>query len=211
MKRRLIQLAVTVGLLVLVIWYVDFQHAFALLRRVSFSHGVLALVFILLQNELATRRWETMLRAFGPAPTHFRMLRIQYSALFAQLFLPTSIGGAAVRTGLLFKSGTPFGVAMNSVVLDRLAALTGLVLLAVAFMPAISVSVADGNSWQSGAVWMLGFLVAGVLAAFTLLRRRHLASWLALAKRTAARHIIEPFEDAVARIRSPGRILKALA
>jgi glycosyltransferase 2 family protein len=207
MKRRIAQAALTVTLLVLVVLFVDIRHMFQLLRQMNFAYGVLALGLLFVQNDLATRRWAAILKAFGNWPGYFRLLRIQYAALFAQLFLPTSVGAAAVRAGLLFKYGTPFGIALNSVVIDRIVALGGLVLLASFFMPAIAASLSIGAGARE--VGLVAVLTVAVLAlvVYAALRIRPFSFWLDLVKRTPARHFVEPIEQSASRIWSPARVL----
>lgn len=210
MKRRILRYAVTLSLLAAVIWYVNVQHLLDLMSRMQVSYGLPALALLLIQNDLATRRWATMLRAFGAGPRFFQLLRIQYSALFAQLFLPTSIGAAAVRTGLLFRTGMPIGVAINSVVLDRLVALGGLVLMAAAFMPVIAASVSFNDGPRNLIIVSAAIVIACVFLIHGILRYRPLSYWLDLLKRTPARHLVQPFEQAAAKIYAPGRLVRAL-
>jgi glycosyltransferase 2 family protein len=211
MKRRIAQAVLTVTLLVLVVFFVDIQHMVQLLKRMNVASGVLALGLLLVQNDLATRRWATILWAFDKDPSYFRLLRIQYAALFAQLFLPTAVGAAAIRVGLLFKYGTPLGVALNSVIVDRVLALSGLVALAFLFMPAIAASVSVGAGARTIGLVALSTAAGVFLVIYAALRYRPLAYWLALAKRTPARHLVEPFERSASEIWSPTRLLVAMS
>ena len=211
MTRRILRYGVTVSLLALLVWSVDVEHLVDLTARMRVGYGLAALALLLCQNDLATRRWATMLRAFGTGPRFPRLLRIQYSALFAQLFLPTSIGSAAVRIGLLFRAGTPIGIAINSVVLDRFVAMGGLALMAAAFMPAIAASLTLNNAPANVLIPSAAMLFALFLAGSLVLRCRPLPYWLDLLKRTPARHMVEPLEQASSKIYAPGRLLTALA
>lgn len=211
MRRRIAQAALTLTLLLLIVLFVDIQHLVQLLRRMNPTDGVLALVLLFVQNDLATRRWTTMLRAFQKGPSYFRLLRIQYAALFAQLFLPTAVGAAAVRAGLLFKHGTPLGIALNSVVIDRVVAFCGLALLAILFMPAIAAFVSVGADVLTAGFVILSAMICASLVAVAALRLRPLTFWLALANRTPARHLLEPFERSASEIRSPVRLLAAFS
>lgn len=203
--RRALQIVVTLALLAGLFWYVDLDEAVRHIEQLNWAFALPAVALLFVQNDLTTRRWATMLRAFTQSPGHLRMLRIQYMALFAQLFLPSSVGGAAVRTGMLYRSGTAFGIAVNSVVLDRIVAVGGLFLLAVAFMPAISVSVGESPRWLLVAGALPLALVVGALAY------RPLYFWFSLLKRTPMKHFVEPLEQSASKIIEPRRLFAALA
>lgn len=172
-------------------------------QRIDPIHGVVALALLLLQNELATRRWTVVLSAFVVPPGHFRMLRIQYLALFAQLFLPASIGGAFVRAGMIVRAGVPFGAATYSVILDRIVAAGGLMALAVVFIPVVAVPWRfEGTPWLA---LLAGCTAAAALAVSAYAARRPLVKW------APVRRLLGPIEQAAASFASPARIAVALA
>lgn len=211
MTKHAAQVAVTLALLALLFWYADPARVLGVIERMNLQSGLPALALLFVQNDLTTRRWTIMLRAFGDAPSHFRMLRIQYMALFAQLFLPSSVGGAAVRAGMLFRSGVVFGVAVNSVVLDRLVATAGLLLSAGAFMPTAAVSLSLGAYPRELIIVGTSVLAGGLLFAVFALRHRPLAFWLGLLNRTPLRHMLDPLQRAARKIASPRTLVAALA
>ena len=210
MKRRAIQFLVSITLLALLLWWIDIERLIQEALRIRLRFVLLALVLLLIQNDFATRRWTTVLRAFTDPPPHLRMLRIQYMSLFTQLFLPSSVGGAAVRVGVLARSGYPFSIALNSVLLDRLVALGGLILLAVVFLPAVASSLSIGDN--KGALIALAAAAVAVLAAgIGAFWWRPLSYWLGLLKRTPLRSIAESLEMAMPELIRPRRIATALA
>lgn len=209
MNRRAAQILVTLGLLALLLASVDLRELLATFVEIDWAYGVAALLLLFVQNDLTTRRWTTILRAFGDAPGYFRMLRIQYMALFAQLFLPSSIGGAAVRTGMLYRSRVALGVAINAVLIDRLVALGGLVLLALLFMPSIALKLSVGEGARPYVIaFGFGAAAAVVLVGLALLFRPF-AFWWGLLKRTQMRQLLEPMERAVSNLTAPRTVLAA--
>jgi uncharacterized protein (TIRG00374 family) len=210
MRRRAIQFLVSVTLLGLLLWWIDIEKFVEEALTIKPAVVLAALALQLGQNDFATRRWTTVLRAFTDPPSHLRMLRIQYMSLFTQLFLPSSVGGAAVRVGVLLRSGYPFGIALNSVLLDRVVALGGLVLLALVFLPAVASSLSiNGNAG------MLIAIAAGTIAVLAAggfaLRWRPLSYWLGLLKRTPLKGIADSLELAMPELVRPRRIAAALA
>jgi uncharacterized membrane protein YbhN (UPF0104 family) len=210
MRRRAIQFLVSITLLGLLLWWIDIERLIQEALRIRLRFVLLALVLLLIQNDFATRRWTTVLRAFTDPPSHLRMLRIQYMSLFTQVFLPSSVGGAAVRVGVLVRSGYPFGISLNSVLLDRLVALGGLVLLAVVFLPAVASSLSVGDN--KGTLIALAAAAAAVLAAgIGAFWWRPLSYWLGLLKRTPLRGVADSLETAMPELIRPRRIATALA
>ena len=210
MRRRAIQFLVSITLLGLLLWWIDIERLIQEALRIRLRFVLLALVLLLIQNDFATRRWTTVLRAFTDPPSHLRMLRIQYMSLFTQVFLPSSVGGAAVRVGVLVRSGYPFGISLNSVLLDRLVALGGLVLLAVVFLPAVASSLSIGDN--KGTLIALAAAAAAVLAAgIGAFWWRPLSYWLGLLKRTPLRGVADSLETAMPELIRPRRIATALA
>lgn len=210
MKRRIAQILITVALFLLLGWYVDVPSALAKIGRIDPTYGFAALVLLFLQNDLVTRRWTTMLRAFVTPPGHLRMLRAQYAALFAQLFLPASVGSAIVRVGMLYRDGVAIGIAANSVVLDRLVAAAGLVLLATVFLPIAALPLSLGEDARR--YGFMGFLIlaSNLLFGFVALKWRPLSFWLSLLNRTPARHAVEPAMGAARELTRPSRLIAAL-
>lgn len=210
MSRRAIQFFVSIALLGLLFWWIDIRRLVAEALTIRPQFVLLALALVLVQNDFATRRWTTVLRAFADPPPYLRMLRFQYMALFTQLFLPSSVGGAAVRVGVLLRSGYPLATALNSVLLDRVVALCGLILLAVVFLPAVASSLSiDGSTGPLIAVGAASVLclAAGAIALWW----RPFAYWLGLLKRTPLRAIAESLEQAMPALIRPRTIAAAFA
>jgi uncharacterized protein (TIRG00374 family) len=206
--RRAIQIAVSIALLILLLWWADTGELFARLLSIKIEAAVGALLLLLVQNDLTTRRWSTAIGVFVPPPRYLRILQIQYMALFAQLFLPSSIGSAAVRAGMLVRGGLSVGIAVNSVVLDRLIAFMGLALLAVCFMPIATISL---SVEKSGTVLNVSILTAAaiIVALLVALRVKTFAEWIAFFKSTPLRTFVEPLECAVPQMVRPRFLLSA--
>jgi hypothetical protein len=209
--RRVVQVSVTIALLALLVWSVETRDVVTFLKRIDLGYGGAALALLFLQNDLVTRRWTVVLRAFVTPPGHFRMLQLVYLAQFAQLFLPSSVGGAFVRAGMLFRAGVALGVATNSVILDRLVASGGLFLLAAIFLPALSVPWSVDRVVREVGVAIAAIAMTVLIATILALRLRPLSYWLAKLNRTPARHLLEPLRHAARNLMSPHRIAAALA
>jgi uncharacterized membrane protein YbhN (UPF0104 family) len=102
-------------------------------------------------------RWSAAMAGIG-APLGFRCaLAVTLGSLFVGQVLPTSIGSDAWRVWRVRLLGHPVSAGVHGVLVDRAAALGGLVLVVGATMPALFLRVADPG-WQTA-------LAAGLAAA----------------------------------------------
>jgi len=108
---------------------------------------------------LAALRWRMVLDGIGVALSFAGVLRIVFVGLFFNQVLPSSIGGDAVRAWQIHRLVASAGVALQSVLLDRLAGLGGLVLLVVAGLPMLFRMTADGAAQFA----MMGLAFAAIL------------------------------------------------
>ena len=85
------------------------------------------------QMFLLTLRWTILMRAAGAVIGYWAALRILFAAMFFTQALPSSIGGDAVRIYMVHRRGLPLGQASSTVLLDRAAGLTSLIVMMALF------------------------------------------------------------------------------
>ena len=85
------------------------------------------------QMFLLTLRWTILMRAAGADIGYWVALRILFAAMFFTQALPGSIGGDAVRIYMVHRHGLPLGQASSTVLLDRTAGLTSLIVMMALF------------------------------------------------------------------------------
>lgn len=126
-----------------------------------------AVAFYLGGQALCAWKWQLLLRARGFSVGFGRCLSIYLAGMFANLWLPTNIGGDALRVSLLGREGQ-IGTAdaFASVLLDRLTGFAALILLA--FLGLLSNGALGG---QGGLIVVSLMLLAGVTGVFFLLPR----------------------------------------
>ncbi|MEC9216222.1 MAG: lysylphosphatidylglycerol synthase transmembrane domain-containing protein, partial [Pseudomonadota bacterium] len=73
------------------------------------------------------------MRAAGADIGYWAALRILFAAMFFTQALPSSIGGDAVRIYMIHRRGLPLGQASSTVLLDRAAGLTSLIVMMALF------------------------------------------------------------------------------
>ena len=154
------KLAVTGGLIYLVLRDVEMESLAARLGNLSPAWLMGAAVLIFLQSVLiVTWRWERVVATIDAAPPPWRLLWIVVISLFFNQVLPSTIGGDGMRVWLLRKLDRPLGRAFRSVLIDRLLGFFGLLLLALAGALYLMATLDD-----PGAVWVMVPLSLGGLA-----------------------------------------------
>ena len=94
--------------------------------------AILVLGFLLVNN---TARWRVVMLAIQAVLDVRTTFRLLYIGVFFNQTLPSSVGGDAFRMYLGRKEGLPLAAAINGVMLERVATLTGLIFLVVVTQP----------------------------------------------------------------------------
>ncbi len=163
-------LALKIALSGALIWYlldkVDLGAAMEDLRRVDVVTVVAALAIFLAQMVLVARRWGGIMHLVGvgdnfPFP---RIVRTMWTATFLNTTLISSVGGDAFRLWTVVREGNPLGKSINSIFLDRIAALMALMFLIAISLPYVAELLPD-----EAAFWSYATLIAVSLAGFAAL------------------------------------------
>jgi uncharacterized membrane protein YbhN (UPF0104 family) len=179
--KKYLRIVVGIAILAFVVSRADF-HALTIQWRPFLIAGlVLVVLCLFVAQGLSALRWKIIL---GPDSPPWRLLfRLYLIAAFFSLFLPTSIGGDAVRAVAANRAGST-GRVVGSVLLDRLFGVVALVVFA-----AIGLAIAPAPDLQvDRAALFRPKIVIGLLGAFLLLAalawmlRRRLASLLAVGR-----------------------------
>ncbi|MGE0734884.1 MAG: YbhN family protein [Alphaproteobacteria bacterium] len=196
MNRRLLiflaKLVVTGGLLILVLRSLDIGAAWRQARELAAGGVFVALALVLLASILHSWRWLFVFRALGERVGFgFSLVTVMIGVFFNQT-LPSAIGGDAVRLWRVHRRGIRFGHALYAVLLDRGAALIGLLAIMVVMLPDLRAATPDAETR-----WSLTLVIlAGVLGFFVFLaldkmvtrwRRWRLVAFLADMSRVARR------------------------
>ena len=107
-------------------------------QYIAAAVGVFA---ILLTNNVL--RWKVVLSAIHAELKFLVVARILYIGIFFNQTLPSAVGGDAVRMFLTRKEGVSLKASVNSVMLERVATVSGLILLVVATQPLLLSRIGD--------------------------------------------------------------------
>ncbi|MBI3447171.1 MAG: flippase-like domain-containing protein, partial [Magnetospirillum sp.] len=125
----------SVGLIWFVFGKVDLASAWAQAKTLDPMMLVATLVLGVIQVLVGAFRWWIVLRALKAAFTATQAFIVYYIGVFFAIVLPGAVGGDAVRMWKARRSGLSLAASVNSVMLERIATVLGLVLLVAATQP----------------------------------------------------------------------------
>jgi uncharacterized membrane protein YbhN (UPF0104 family) len=163
------KVAATAGLLWFALGRIDWAVVGLRLNAVVPLFGVAALIVLALQPLLSAWRWRLIARYSGFGMTIAQAFRLSLIGAFFNQALPSSLGGDGARIWLSVRGGAAPRAATYSVLVDRVAGLLWLIVLAVACLPWWLAIVSDATGRISLVVCALGGLVA--IGAFLLFGR----------------------------------------
>ncbi|MBP2232931.1 uncharacterized membrane protein YbhN (UPF0104 family) [Azospirillum agricola] len=147
---------------------------------------------------LAALRWRAVGRAAGFTMSRWMSFRIQMASGFVGQILPGSVGADLLRGWFTWRLGHPAGAVTLTLLVDRLLALLGVVLIGLAGLPHLVAVAPPAIAWSVlGASLVLGAGVAALLGAARLPRER-----LPLPARLRDGKVVRSLWGAVAELRA---------
>ncbi|MBI08826.1 MAG: hypothetical protein CMM55_04810 [Rhodospirillaceae bacterium] len=163
--RNLLKIAIKIAIsAALMGWLLSKIDSSALsegLSQTSLYVLISAFIILLALSVAQTCRWVLVARTMGVRLTFLKAWSISLIGLFFNQTLPSSIGGDAVRVWRLKRAGFQVGLSIRTVLLDRLVALFGLVVIATIGLPALM-----GWIGNQPLRWVVPFLIACGYAGF---------------------------------------------
>ncbi|MEO8029745.1 MAG: lysylphosphatidylglycerol synthase transmembrane domain-containing protein [Gemmatimonadota bacterium] len=165
-----LRLTLGLGILAIILARVDLSALTIRWTQRASIGVVLAIILLASAQALSAWRWKVLIGAAAP-PWRY-LYRLYLTGAFFSLFLPTSVGGDAVRAVAVTQAIPDTGRAVGSVLLDRIVGMLALVLytlLGLAVLPGLMTSLGNRLQWKlppwALAVGLLG-LVLVALAAY---------------------------------------------
>ena len=116
---RAVRLAISFGLLAVVLWLAHWQSVVGVLRQVSGKWVLAAFCLGAADRLLLNYRWQILLAVRGVPVGFLRLFGIQLAANFFGAFLPSSMGVDAVRIAALCRAGEPPPLVVAATLVDR--------------------------------------------------------------------------------------------
>ncbi len=168
MVRRWASGAVKLVLTAGALWYlqdkVDLRAAWDVGKRIGIAMFIAAFLLQLVQVAICAGRWQLVLRAIGAWLPFGKACELFCIGNFFGQVLPGAVGGDAVRIWTTRRAGLGLSASINSVMLERVATVFGLVLLVAATQPLLLDRLRDASG-----LWVFPALTAGGLAGIILL------------------------------------------
>ena len=126
---KVIRVVGTVIALALLVWLLaqqDWSEIWGNIQQIGLSRFLLAAMLLMLSRMAISLRWYALLRGAGEQSTYRASLRITFAGLFANNFLPSTIGGDGVRLAGGMQAGWNGAVLAASLVMDRLVGMFGM-------------------------------------------------------------------------------------
>ena len=152
-------------LLVVLLYQSGWQDVSAALKRISVWNLALAFGCIALSRLCITARWYVLLRSGGVKIPFKDAASLVFTGLFANNFLPTTIGGDVVRLAGAIQMGYDRAVCLASIAADRVVNMVGIWLASPLgiwqlFQGGALQSLALAGFWQKGRDFILKTLQA---------------------------------------------------
>ena len=128
---RWLKPAGTIALYVFVFYWTDARAILGRLRTVDLSPLVAGILIYAAGQAVSTFKWRLLLAPLELAVSYTRLLGFYFTGMFFNLFLPTIVGGDAVKAVLLARETHAPARATMSVFMERNTGLCALLLIAV--------------------------------------------------------------------------------
>jgi uncharacterized membrane protein YbhN (UPF0104 family) len=130
MRKTLLRAAVSLALIAWILRGTDLREVWAAFRTADVRYVLLAIALIPFGYFFSVSRWRTLLRAQGGDATYPFLYRSLLTGIFFNNFLPSTIGGDAIRAWDTARSGVGKATALTIILVDRFVGLLALLLFA---------------------------------------------------------------------------------
>lgn len=156
---RVLGTLLAVALIFVLVREEGWKEVQAALTQISWTQISAALVLVVLSRICVTVRWYILLRSGGVKTTIWQSAALTFTGLFANNFLPTTIGGDVVRLAGAMQLGYDRAISLASLAADRLMGMLGMVFtLPLGLVPALhNLGTGAGQAAAISALFSRGF------------------------------------------------------
>ena len=124
---RLLGTLIPIGLIFLLLREGGWNDVLDALKHLSLTRIILVVALVLVSRMFVATRWYILLRSGNVKITFSESIALTFTGLFANNFLPTTIGGDVVRLAGAMQLGYDRAVCLASIAADRLVGALGMV------------------------------------------------------------------------------------
>jgi uncharacterized membrane protein YbhN (UPF0104 family) len=132
---NLLKIAVSLGLLLLLVWKVGWRETWETLRQADARYLLLAWGIYLFSMAVRAYRWQVLLRIQNLPTPMSRLISLYFIGTFFNSVLPTGFGGDVVRMYELTKESKHGTESVSTVLVDRLCGFVVLFVMALLALP----------------------------------------------------------------------------
>jgi glycosyltransferase 2 family protein len=126
----ILKFAVSFGILVLIAFKVDTRELWNILKQAHIGYYLAAILVYYIVQIFSAYRWFLLLKPINLKTRFAKILSFYYLGMYFNFFLPTAIGGDAVRVYYLHKEEKKLSQSTTSVFLDRDLGMAALLIMA---------------------------------------------------------------------------------
>ncbi len=164
--KRLLKLVISGALLVVLVTQIDLAGTLAVVSEARWVGCWTALGLFILGIFVRAYRWKVLVKALHMPVSLGQLTSLYFVGSFFSTFLPTGIGGDAVKATELARHTGRFGESLGTVVTDRFLGI--IVLLAIGDAALLL----DRSSVDPRLTWMVAILFTAGIGGFGLLRSK---------------------------------------
>jgi len=195
---NVLKVAISAALLIyLLVFQVDREQMWDIVRQARWSYLAVAAALMIVGTALRAVRWQVLLQALDiEVPLH-KLMHLYFVGAFFNVFLPTGLGGDAIKMAKLARSTKRGPEAIGTTLVDRATGLWVLFVLALLSLPFSHTLLPPG--WTPIiAMGTLGGVIGGWLVMGT-----PLIPWLGGKVRLPAQEKLERFYRSIAQLGYP--------
>lgn len=126
----ILRLIICFALLFFLFKQVHFAEIFANFKKISFSSLFIVLALTLIGQIFLVLRWQIILANLKTTSSFWRLFKYYFIGLFFNMFLPSTVGGDAVKGYTLYKDNKKLQISFFSIFVDRYIGVFSLIFLA---------------------------------------------------------------------------------
>ena len=137
---RLLGTFIAIGLIFVLVKEGGWNEVLNAFKQVSLTRLILGMALILVSRIFVSTRWYILMRSGNVTITYSESTALTFTGLFANNFLPTTIGGDVLRLGGAMQLGYDRAVCLASIAADRLIGAFGMVFtMPLGLIPALHI------------------------------------------------------------------------